>query len=222
MMVFCRNSLWKSDMEICITKTCLLKYTEFFTTKKWKLSDNKKFWYIYFCSKHCGYLLEPHRRCGSNKYSQSMFLSRNKTNNAYPCKPQFYYIKVGFKGVKIIQACFRNRMKRCIFVLNKLLLKLYKCCINGDQKLWSVRLYYFVSFIFFCKSSFLENSDRKCVIFSLGLPLWFISWFCTCTCTIFEWLERKKERKKENLRWSTMSWFYWSASSWLWLDIYRK
>ena len=43
-----------------------------------------------------------------NEYSQSMFLSRNKKNNVYPCKPQFYYIKVGFKGVKIIQACFRD------------------------------------------------------------------------------------------------------------------
>ena len=30
------------------------------------------------------------------------FLSRNKKNNVYPCKPQFYYIKVGLKGVKII------------------------------------------------------------------------------------------------------------------------
>ena len=39
---------------------------------------------------------------GSNEYPQFMFLSRNKKNNAYPCKPQFYYIKVGFKGVKII------------------------------------------------------------------------------------------------------------------------
>ena len=29
-----------------------------------------------------------------------MFLSRNKKTNVYPCKPQFYYIKVGFKGVK--------------------------------------------------------------------------------------------------------------------------
>ena len=29
-------------------------------------------------------------------------------NNVYPCKPQFYYIKVGFKGVKIIWACFRE------------------------------------------------------------------------------------------------------------------
>ena len=39
---------------------------------------------------------------GSNEYPQSMFLSRNKKNNVYRCKPQFYYIKVGFKGVKII------------------------------------------------------------------------------------------------------------------------
>ena len=35
-------------------------------------------------------------------------LSKNKKNNVYPCKPQFYYIKVGFKGVKIISACFRD------------------------------------------------------------------------------------------------------------------
>ena len=37
-----------------------------------------------------------------------MFLSRNKENNVYPCKPQFYYIKVGFKGVNIIYASFRD------------------------------------------------------------------------------------------------------------------
>ena len=37
-----------------------------------------------------------------------MFLSGNKKNNVYPYKPQFYYIKVGFKGVKIIKACFRD------------------------------------------------------------------------------------------------------------------
>ena len=37
-----------------------------------------------------------------------MFFSRNKKNNVYPCKPHFYYIKVGFKGVKIISACFRD------------------------------------------------------------------------------------------------------------------
>ena len=51
----------------------------------------------------CGYSLELPRRGGSNEYPQSMFLCRNKKNNVYPCKPQFYYIKVGFSvGVKII------------------------------------------------------------------------------------------------------------------------
>ena len=54
----------------------------------------------------CGYPLEPPRRGGSNEYPQSMFLSRNKKNNVYPCKPQFYYIKVGFKGVKIKYGVF--------------------------------------------------------------------------------------------------------------------
>ena len=65
----------------------------------------KKFRYIFHISDQnidCGYSLEPPRRGGSNEYQQSMFLSRNKKINVYPCKPQFYYIKVGFKGVKII------------------------------------------------------------------------------------------------------------------------
>ena len=55
----------------------------------------------------CGYSLEPPRRGGSNGYTQSV-LSRNKKNIVYPCKPQFYYIKVGFEGIKIIYACFRD------------------------------------------------------------------------------------------------------------------
>ena len=42
------------------------------------------------------------RRGGSNEYPQFIFLSRNKKNNVYLCKPQFYCIKyVGFKWVKI-------------------------------------------------------------------------------------------------------------------------
>ena len=46
-------------------------------------------------------------------------------NNAYLCKPQFYYIKVGFKGVKIIQACFRYADgllsgKYLVFILSNL------------------------------------------------------------------------------------------------------
>ena len=45
---------------------------------------------------------------GSNEYPQSMFLCRNKKNNIFPCKTQFYYIKMGVKGVKIIWICFRD------------------------------------------------------------------------------------------------------------------
>ena len=59
----------------------------------------------------CGYSLEPPRRGGSNEYPQSIFLSRNKKNNGYPCKPQFYSIKVGFKGVIILEACFCDTKK---------------------------------------------------------------------------------------------------------------
>ena len=50
----------------------------------------------------CEYSLEPPCRGGSNEYSQSMYLSRNKKNSVYSCKPQFYYIKVGFKEVRIV------------------------------------------------------------------------------------------------------------------------
>ena len=46
----------------------------------------------------CGYSLEPPRPGGSNELSHSMFLSRNKRKNVYPCKPQFYCVKVGFEG----------------------------------------------------------------------------------------------------------------------------
>ena len=34
------------------------------------------------------------------------FLSRNKKNNVYPCKPQFYYINVGFKESKLYRYVF--------------------------------------------------------------------------------------------------------------------
>ena len=78
--------------------------------------SDKKFWYFseiifryYFCSKHRLWVLvrtASARRGGSYKYLQSMFLSRNKKNNVYPCKPQFSYIKVGFKRVKLYRYVF--------------------------------------------------------------------------------------------------------------------
>ena len=50
----------------------------------------------------CGYLLELPQWGSSNEYPQSMCLNRNKKINVYPCKPQFYCIKVVLKGVKIM------------------------------------------------------------------------------------------------------------------------
>ena len=66
------------------------------------LIKNSDIFHISAQNINCGYPLEPPRRGGSNEYPQSIFLSRKKKNNVYPCKPQFYYIKVTFKGVKIV------------------------------------------------------------------------------------------------------------------------
>ena len=84
-----------------IMKTCLYKYIENFTSKNWTFSEKKKkndSFHISTQNIDYGYSLEPPRQGGSNEYPKSMFLSRNKKNNVYPCEPQFYCIKVWFKG----------------------------------------------------------------------------------------------------------------------------
>ena len=32
----------------------------------------------------------------------------------YPCKPQFYFIKVGCKGVFVTRTCFRDALRRLL------------------------------------------------------------------------------------------------------------
>ena len=78
-----------------ITKTHLFKYKENFSSKNLKFSDKKNCDIFHISAQNidCGYSLEPPRL---------YVLSRNKKNNLYPCKPQFYCIIVGFKGAKII------------------------------------------------------------------------------------------------------------------------
>ena len=48
-----------------------------------------------------------------------MFLGRNKKPNVYPCKPQFYHIKVGFMGVKIRKNIRFFYLKIFIFLMVK-------------------------------------------------------------------------------------------------------
>ena len=83
-----------------------------FHHQKLKVSDKNSDFFFHITAQNidCGYSLElPHQyllelphRGSFNEYPQSMVLSRYKKNNVYPCKPQFYCIKVGFKGVKNI------------------------------------------------------------------------------------------------------------------------
>ena len=91
---------WKKP---AITKTRLSKYKKNSPPKIENFQiKNSDIFNIFAQNIDCGYSLEPPRRGGSNKYPQSMFLSKNKKNNVYSCKPQFYYIKMGFERVKII------------------------------------------------------------------------------------------------------------------------
>ena len=90
---------WKTEFRLSLRKHAysnILKILQNFQMK------NSDIFHISAQNIDCGYSLEPPRRGGSNEYPQSMFLGRNMKYNVYPCKPQFYYIKVGFKGVKII------------------------------------------------------------------------------------------------------------------------
>ena len=95
-----------------ITKTRLFKYVENFT-KNGKFSiKNSDIFHFSAENIDCGYSLESPRRGGSNEYPQSMFSSKIKKKKVYPCIPQFYYIKVGFKEVNNKKACFHDDQQK--------------------------------------------------------------------------------------------------------------
>ena len=78
-----------------------------------------------------------------------VFFENSRANNVYPCKPLFYSIKVGFKGVKIIQLFFRDgfqnssktffysafysksKKKKNGFVINNYLPFPFLCCFQN-------------------------------------------------------------------------------------------
>ena len=103
-----RVATWMSSSQITPGYSALRKHAYSNIYRKFHLQSenfqikNSDIFYISVQNIDCGYSLEPPRRGGSNEYPLPMFSSRNKKNNVYPCKPQFYYIKVEFKGVKII------------------------------------------------------------------------------------------------------------------------
>ena len=104
-----------------LRKRAYLNILKILPPKKWKFSDKNSDTFLISAQNidcgysleppsiiDCGYSLAPPRRGGSNVYPQSMFLSWNKKKKCIPCKHEFYYMKVGFKGIKIIWAYFRD------------------------------------------------------------------------------------------------------------------
>ena len=69
-----------------------------------------------------------------------MFLSNNKKNNVYHCKPQFYYINMGFKGIQIILVCFRD-VTSSFLNSKQVLIKIYVGYITIFQCIYIVYIY---------------------------------------------------------------------------------
>ena len=104
------DQLQSDQWHLCVYNMTLRKHTYSYILKilqpKKENLQIKNWYFSYFCSKHSGYLLEPRQWGSFNEYPQSMFLSKIRKNNVYACKPQFYYIKVGFKGAQIYIGIF--------------------------------------------------------------------------------------------------------------------
>ena len=81
---------WKHNFRY-ITKTSLFKYTENFTTKKWKFFQIKNSDIFHTSAQNidCGYSLEPPHWGGSNEYPQSMFWAEIRKIMNTPVNPSF-------------------------------------------------------------------------------------------------------------------------------------
>ena len=117
-----RTPIWtEHHYENAYLTTCILKFSPP-KNEKFQIKISGIF-HISAQNIDCGYSSEPPRRGGSDEYPQ-IVLSRNKNNNVYPCKPQFYYIKVGFKGDQIyigmfswcmfVRSCGESRARFCV------------------------------------------------------------------------------------------------------------
>ena len=96
-----------------ITKTCLFKYMESFTSKKTKIFQikNSDIFHISAQNTDCGHLLGPPRRGGSNEYPQSMFYAEIRKIMYTPVHPSFTIKRWGLRGSKLyrhvfVMACF--------------------------------------------------------------------------------------------------------------------
>ena len=82
-----------------------------------------------------------------------MFESKDKKKNEYPCKPQFYYIKVGCKGVFITRIVIMMRWRRFNFNSELLPIKLSDFTFNLSKVNLDDACYVIVTYVdvFFLK-----------------------------------------------------------------------
>ena len=105
--LFPRSILHFMCIRAYITKTRVFKYIEHFTSKNWKNSDKKLWYFSYFCSKHkLWYSLEPPRQGGSDEYPQSMFLNEIRKIMYTPVNPCFTMWKWGLRGSELYRHVF--------------------------------------------------------------------------------------------------------------------
>ena len=70
---------------------------------------NFAYFHIFAQNMDCGYKLE-HLTEAVLTSTHNLCFRANISKNEYPCKPQFFYIKVGCKGVYITWTCLHDVM----------------------------------------------------------------------------------------------------------------
>ena len=170
--VRCPKLFWWSLSSIVVTLLRDRQYENMpiqiywkFYHQKWKFSYKKKnliFFYISAQNIDSGYSLEPPRRGGSNEYPQSMFWTEIRKNNIYFCKPQFYYIKVGFKGGQtyigmfswwLVALFFLSLAVACVLSVMICSLFILVLLVSYVLWLWLSLLIFYLIFIYDAKAS---------------------------------------------------------------------
>ena len=85
-----------NGVRIAITKTRSCNIQQYFTAVKMFIFRLNFLIFFLFLLKTL--IVGTHNQCFGAKIRKIV----------YPCKPQFYYIKVGCKGVFVTRTCFRN------------------------------------------------------------------------------------------------------------------
>ena len=103
------SDLWLHCLPMSlITKTCLFKYIENFTSKNWKFLDKKTLIFFHISAQNidCGYSLEPPQRGSSNEYPQSMFWAEI-----------WKYLSFLSENVQFLEVKFSIYLNRRVFVM---------------------------------------------------------------------------------------------------------